>query len=62
MVVINGRDDDDVTPAAVQALHSALGEPQEVLWVDGGHIHPKRPETISRVIDLMFQRLLRDQD
>ncbi|MEM1154578.1 MAG: hypothetical protein AAGI44_10575 [Pseudomonadota bacterium] len=58
VIVINGLDDDDMPELSVGALHAALGEPNEVLWVEGGHIHPKRPETITRVIDLMFPRLV----
>jgi hypothetical protein len=57
VIVINGSDDDDLPAEAVRALHDALGEPSEVIWVEGGHIHPKRPETIIRVIEIMFQRI-----
>jgi pimeloyl-ACP methyl ester carboxylesterase len=60
VLVINGRDDDDIPRQAVSALHRSLGHPHEVIWVDGGHIHPKRPQTISRVIDLMFSRMVGD--
>lgn len=58
VLVINGREDDDIPRQAVRALHDSLGYPHEIMWVDGGHIHPKRPETISRVIDLMFSRIV----
>ncbi len=58
ILVINGNDDDDIPREAVLALHDSLEDPHEIMWVDGGHIHPKRPETISRVIDLMFSRIV----
>lgn len=58
VLVINGREDDDIPRQAVQALHDSLEDPHEIFWVDGGHIHPKRPETISRVIELMFSRIV----
>lgn len=58
VLVINGIDDDDIPRQAVLALHGALQEPHEIMWVEGGHIHPKRPETIARVIDLMFPRIV----
>ena len=60
VIVINGRADDGLPAAAVRALHDALGQPSEVIWVEGGHIHPKRPDTITRVIDIMLQRIVRD--
>ena len=60
VIVINGRADDDLPAEAVRALHDALGQPSEVIWVEGGHIHPKRPDTITRVIDIMLQRIVRD--
>jgi len=58
VLVINGTDDDDIPREAMLALHDSLKDPHEIMWVDGGHIHPKRPETVSRVIDLMFSRLV----
>ncbi len=60
VIVINDRADDDLPAEAVRALHDALGEPSEVIWTEGGHLHPKRPETIIKVIDIMLQRIVRD--
>ncbi len=60
VMVINGRADNDLPREAVKVLHDALHMPYEVIWTEGGHIHPKRPETIAEVIDLMFQRVVQD--
>jgi dienelactone hydrolase len=37
VLMINGRRDEVVPPAAGQALYDALDEPKEILWFDGGH-------------------------
>ena len=58
VIVINGRNDDDLPAKAVSELHNALGRSSKVIWVDGGHIHPKRPETITRVIDIMLGHIV----
>lgn len=60
VMVINGCTDDDLPREAVKVLHDALQMPYEVMWTKGGHIHPKRPETIIEVIELMFQRVVQD--
>jgi hypothetical protein len=44
----------------VRALHDALGDSGEIIWTEGGHIHPKRPETIIAVIDIMLQRIVQE--
>lgn len=60
VVVVNGRADDDLPVTAVRALHDALGDSGEIIWTEGGHIHPKRPETIIAVIDIMLQRIVQE--
>ena len=42
---------------AVDTLHAALQPPFEVLWSPGDHVHPKRPETINYITELLFSRL-----
>jgi dienelactone hydrolase len=37
VLMINGRRDEIVSPAAAQALFDALGEPKRIIWFDGGH-------------------------
>jgi len=36
-LMINGRRDETVPPAAGQRLFDALGEPKQIIWFEGGH-------------------------
>lgn len=59
-VVVISADADRALPlAAVHALHEALAPPSEVLWTRGEHVHPRRPEVIQEIVDLMFGRISR---
>jgi len=57
VIVVNASDDSALTPGAVRALHSALEPPFEILWSPGDHVHPKRPETIEFITELLFSRI-----
>ena len=37
VLMVNGRRDELVPPAAAEALYAALGEPKRIVWYDGGH-------------------------
>jgi len=37
VLMINGRQDEVVPPAAAEALYVALNEPKQIVWYDGGH-------------------------
>lgn len=57
VVVISARDDSALPPGAVMALHDRLRAPAEVHWTEGDHVHPKRPEVVGAIVDLMFSRI-----
>ena len=57
LIVVNATDDSALTEPAVRQLHGALRPPFEVLWSPGDHVHPKRPETIDYITDLLFRRI-----
>ncbi len=58
VVLVHARADDDLPAAAIQALDAAAGENSVVLWTEGKHVHPKRPEVIEAICALMFQRIV----
>jgi hypothetical protein len=60
LVVVNAAADTALPPEAVQVLHQALVPPYEVLWTPGDHVHPKRPETIHAISELLFERIEAD--
>lgn len=47
VIVINSRGDRRLPRASVDALHAALRDPYEIVWVDGPHVQPNRPEVIE---------------
>jgi hypothetical protein len=57
LVVVNARADTALPPNAVRVLHESLAPPYEVLWTPGDHVHPKRPETIRAITDMLFERI-----
>ena len=57
MIVVNATDDSALTDSAVAMLHDALRPPSRVLWSPGDHVHPKRPETIAFIADLLIGHL-----
>ncbi len=57
VIVVNATDDSALTDSAVAMLHDALRPPSRVLWSPGDHVHPKRPETIAFIADLLIGHL-----
>lgn len=57
LVVVNAAADDALPEVSTRALRAALQEPFEILWTPGQHVHPKRPEVIAAITDLMFSRI-----
>jgi hypothetical protein len=57
LVLVHARADDDLPPAAIDALHGAVREPVEILWTPGQHVHPKRPEVVEAISRLLFSRI-----
>lgn len=57
LIAVNAAEDSTIPEDAVDTLHAALQPPFEVLWSPGDHVHPKRPETINYITELLFSRL-----
>jgi hypothetical protein len=60
VIVVNASQDTVLTPHAISVLHDALRPPFKILWTPGDHVHPKRPESVHRIVDLMFQHTVAD--
>jgi fermentation-respiration switch protein FrsA (DUF1100 family) len=58
--LVNGRGDDRIPEACVDALYDAAREPKELLWIDAPHVHPTDAALIGRltraVSSLLFAR------
>jgi dienelactone hydrolase len=57
VVVINALDDESMPAESVRALHVALGEPHEVIWMPGGHVRTRRTDVIEQITEIIFSRI-----
>jgi len=57
VVILGAREDPSIPIAETERLFAAAGEPKELVWVDGAHINPRRPETVRRVLDAVRARM-----
>jgi dienelactone hydrolase len=57
VIAINARDDRRLPRASVYALHAALRDPYEIVWVDGPHVQPNRPEVIETLSAQVLKRV-----
>ncbi len=57
LVLVHARRESALPPSAIDALEAAVREPVEILYTPGKHVHPKRPEVVSQISELMFARM-----
>jgi dienelactone hydrolase len=60
VVVINARGDESLPRASVAALHAALKQPYEIIWMDGPHVQPNRLEVLEGLRARILERVVRD--
>jgi hypothetical protein len=41
----------------VERLYAAAGEPKELIWTEGGHINPDRPEIVRQLLEIVRSRI-----
>lgn len=58
VIVISARHDEAFPPETIQALHQALQEPSEVIWVGENHISPGQQDIIAAITDIVLSRVL----
>ena len=57
VVIVGADQDESLTRDNVERLYRAAGEPRELVWTTGGHVHPARPEIVGQLIHLVQSRL-----
>jgi hypothetical protein len=62
VVVVNSSGDDTFPRSSIEALHGALGESSEIIWMPGRHVHPRRTEIIQMIADVVLTRLKTESD
>lgn len=60
VIVVNARDDEAFPLSSVQSLHAALGEPSEVIWMEGAHVTPGRTDVVEQLVNLVVERVHKD--
>lgn len=57
VVVIGARGDERLPAHKVEKLYRAAGQPKELLWTEGGHIDPRRPDLVQALLELVRRRI-----
>lgn len=57
VVVVNSRQDVTFPSATVKALHDAVREPREIIWIEGEHVKPSRHNVVRQLTDVMLARV-----
>jgi hypothetical protein len=57
VIVIGATEDEQMSRPSVEALYHASAEPKEILWSNGPHVRPKRPEVVQQILRMVQERL-----
>jgi len=57
VVVIGARDDDRLPAHKVENVYRAAGQPKELIWTEGGHVDPRRPELVQALLGIVRTRI-----
>jgi dienelactone hydrolase len=57
VVVIGARDDKRLPEHKVENIYRAAGQPKELIWTEGGHIDPRRPELVQALLGIVRTRI-----
>lgn len=60
VLVINTYDDSTFPKGSVETLHQSLGQPNEIIWLQGLHVRPDREEVVQQLANLIFARMAED--
>jgi len=62
VVIIGAADDERLPREKVEQLYATAGEPKELLWTQGRHIEPGRPEVLRQLLEVVRTRVLQPPD
>ncbi|MCC5861694.1 MAG: hypothetical protein JJT93_07265 [Gammaproteobacteria bacterium] len=57
LIVIGATDDERLPRHKVEQLHAAAGEPRELIWTEGAHVDPRRPDIVQELLAIVRQRM-----
>lgn len=58
VVVIGAAEDEQMPRSSVEGLFALAGEPRELLWSEGGHVHTDRLEIVRQLLEIVRARIL----
>jgi dienelactone hydrolase len=56
VVVVHSSEDEAFPRSSLEALHRALGESSEIIWIPGNHVNPRRTEIVHIIGDVVLTR------
>jgi dienelactone hydrolase len=62
VIIINARNDPAFPASSITALHNAVNEPYEIIWMEGKHIMPSRVEIVEAISSQVLSRVARDMN
>ncbi len=57
VIAINSRQDERLPFHTVTALHRALVQPAEIIWIEGQHITPGREAVVQQISEIILKRI-----
>ena len=57
VVIIGARDDERLPEHKVENLYRAARPPKELLWTEGGHVDPRRPDLVQALLEIVRERI-----
>lgn len=57
VMIIGARGDERLPEHKVLNLYRAARSPKELMWTEGGHVDPRRPDLVQALLDLVRARL-----
>jgi dienelactone hydrolase len=59
VVIIGAREDERVPEHMVKNLYRAAKPPKELIWTEGGHVDPRRPDLVQALLDIVRDRIVK---
>ena len=57
LVVIGATDDERLPAHKVKRLYHAAGQPRELIWTEGQHVDPRRPDIVQDLLAIVRKRM-----
>lgn len=55
--MINGSYDEMIPRMNVETVYDKAREPQKLIWLESGHVHPKNEELTKQILEVLRREL-----